>query len=359
MHAIAEVIHHYSGLIRNDRRLLIVLVTDESGDDGSFVEEAYQAAKTRKVPIYVIGRQSLFGLEYAHLLYIDPITKEHFYPAIRRGPESADLEVLQWDGLHDRRDEQPSGFAPYELARIAKETGGIYFLLPSEESMRIYQREKLYSIRTLKEYIPDYGPRGEYVPKRDHSELRRTLHEIINIVRGTNYRDAFPVIPDELVATASEAHEVAEARLKILVAMQKRLEALEGARDREPDKRWQAHYDLMRAQIVAYQIKAFEYMACLEDLVKKKPKPSKMPSPKLSVWWGLGHSREPKAPKEKTAKKYAEAERLFRLVLSRHPKTPWADLAQDEIDRGFSVAWGEGSAAPYVPSGREKFVPKY
>ena len=40
MQAIRDVVEHYSNLIRKDRRLLIVLVTDESGDDGSDVEEA-------------------------------------------------------------------------------------------------------------------------------------------------------------------------------------------------------------------------------------------------------------------------------------------------------------------------------
>ena len=42
MHAIRDVVEHYASLIRKDRRLLIVLVTDESGDDGADVEEARQ-----------------------------------------------------------------------------------------------------------------------------------------------------------------------------------------------------------------------------------------------------------------------------------------------------------------------------
>ena len=68
--------------------------------------------------------------------------------------------MLQWDGLHNRWDEQASGFAPYELARLAKDSGGIYFLLPSEENMRVRRQEKAYSIATLKEYVPDYDSRA-------------------------------------------------------------------------------------------------------------------------------------------------------------------------------------------------------
>ena len=360
MHAVHEVIAHYSGIINKDRKLLIVLVTDESGDDGSYVEEARQAAVNRGVPIYVIGRQALFGLERAHLRYVDPVSKEVFWPAIRRGPETADLEVLQWDGLTNRQDEHPSGFAPYELARLAKDTGGIYFILPSEEEMRVHRQEKAYSIQSMKELVPDYGPRGDYVAKREHSEFRRTLHDIIATIQGTSYKTGFPVAPAELVPAATEAGLTSNVRLNILMDMEKRLESLRKLRDLEPDKRWQAHYDYMLAQIVAYQIKAYEYGAVMSELARKPPKPGRMPGPQLSVWWQIHHAREPKAPKEKTAKKYAEAERLFKLVIERYPRTPWADLAQAEINRGFSVGYHEAHDSPHpLRAAREKFVPKY
>ena len=180
MHAVGEVINKYGRLVAKDRRLLIVLVTDESGDDGAYVEEARQAAVSKSVPIYVIGRQSLFGYDRAHLKYVDPVTKDVYWPAIKRGPETADVELLQWDGLHERWDEQPSGFAPYELARLAKSTGGIYFLLPSEENMRVRTREQAYSIKTMKEYVPDYESRVTYGENRAKSEFR--LHIPLPVV---------------------------------------------------------------------------------------------------------------------------------------------------------------------------------
>ena len=161
MQAIREVVEHYAYVAqKGGRRLLIVLVTDESGDDGTYVEEARQALKKYKVPLYVIGRQSLFGYPFAHHQYIDPVTKDVYHPLIRRGPETADLELYQWDGLYERWDEQPSGFAPYELARLTRDSGGIYFVLPSEEFMRVRQREQAYSITQLKEYLPEYDNRA-------------------------------------------------------------------------------------------------------------------------------------------------------------------------------------------------------
>jgi hypothetical protein len=312
----------------------------------------------------------LFGYETAHLLYIDPVTKDHYWPAIRRGPETAGVEILQWDGLHERWDEQPSGFAPYELARITKDTGGIYFLLPSEENMRVRQREKAYSISTLKEYVPDYESRVAYTARRNQSELRRTLFEIIQLVnpRGNDKspfyaRYHLPIEPELLLQAALEAGTAATIRLNALIDVQKRLDTLEKLRAREPERRWQANFDLIYAQVVAYQVKAYEYRACMQEFVTqiqsgKPPVPVHKPGPDLVVVWEMHHAREPKAPKELTKQKYAEAERLLKRVIERHPKTPWADLAQDELNRGLSVQRAEWTHSPRYDE-RAKLVPKY
>ena len=358
MRAVRDVVEHYASLIRKDRRLLIVLVTDESGDDGADVEEARQALKKYKVPLYVIGRQSLFGYPFAHHRYIDPVTKDVYHPLIRRGPETADLELYQWDGLYDRWDEQPSGFAPYELARLTKDSGGIYFVLPSEEFMRVRQREQAYSITQLKEYLPEYDNRLTYVEKRNSSPLRQLMHQIVLEGKAFIYRRDFPIESEDLVKAALQEGEKAGVKLNVLLEVQKRLEALAKVREREPEKRWQAHYDLMLAQTVAFQVKAYEYRALMASIVKSPPVPKRQASPDLMITWVVDHSKIPLAPKNDTAKKYAEAERLLKQVIARHPKTPWADLAQDALNRGLSVQLNEWHHNPKYYE-RAQFVPKY
>ncbi len=358
MHALREVVDHYSGLIRKDRKLLIVLVTDESGDDGADVEEARQALKKHKIPLYVIGRQSLFGYPFAHHRYIDPVTKDVYHPLIRRGPETADLEIYQWDGLYDRWDEQPSGFAPYELARLTRDSGGIYFVLPSEEFMRVRKREQAYSITQLKEYMPEYDNRMSYVEKRNSSPMRQTMHAVVQESRALIYRRDFPIASDEMVKAAMEEGQKAGVKLNLLLGLQTRLESLQKIRDREPEKRWQAHYDLMLAQTVAFQVKAFEYRALMASIVKHPPQPKGKPGANMVITWVVDHSKQPWAPKDMTAKKYAEAERLLKDVIAKHPKTPWADLAQDTLDRGFSVVFNEWHHNPKYYE-RAQYVPKY
>jgi hypothetical protein len=363
--AIQAVIAEYGRFITKERRLLIVLVTDESGDDGDYMEEARQLALGRGVPIYVIGRQSMFGKDSVVLPYKDPVTGDMYYPSIRRGPESADLEAFQWDGLHPRWDEQPSGFAPYELARMTEDTGGVYFLLPSEEYLRATQREKAYSMSTLKEYVPDYQSRISYLDRRMKSPVRSMIFEIVKDSQKIPTRIDFPIEAPGFLEAADMAAGEAKAKLATLLAIEQRLRdpKMLNLRDREPEKRWQASFDLTLAQVVAYQVKTYEYIACLAELVQKyqsgkPPQPSKMPTKDLVVNWRLGHSKEPKAPKGQTEKKYAEALALMKKVIERHPNTPWADLAQDEINRGFSVGWGEHSTTSQYAE-RMKLVPKY
>ena len=360
MSAVGLVIKHYENLITSDRRLLVVLATDESGDDGDLVEEARQTALKNKVPIYVIGRQSLFGTNILRIAYVDPVTKDTYWVGIKRGPETADFETLQIDGLHDRRDEQPSGFAPYEMARLTKDTGGIYFLLPSEEELRVRRREKAYSIADLKEYVPDYESRMAYAEHRDKSELRRTLREIIALTKDFPFRHHYSVIVAEMLQQVEQDLPVVSERLNAHIAIEKRLRGLQKARDRETDKRWQAAYDLMLAQVVVYQIKAYEYRANLLEMAAKVPQAKAVPSPELTVHWALDHDHEAKAPKESTEKVYAEAMHLLKQVIERHPHTPWSDLAQDEINRGFSIKrheWHLKHSPRYEE--RSKLVPKF
>ena len=153
---------------------------------------------------------------------------------------------------------------------------------------------------------------------------------------------------------------VVSTRLNALIAIEKRLRGLAKQRDREPEKRWQAAYDLMLAQVVVYQIKAYEYRANLQEMASRPLKPSVLPTPELTVLWSLDHNREAKAPQESTEKVYAEALRLCKLVVERHPHTPWGDLAQDEIDRGFSIKrseWHHKHSSKYEE--RKKLIPKF
>ncbi len=364
MGAIINTVAYFDRPSMKDRKILLVLATDESGDDGDLVEQARQTVLKRRMPVYILGRQAMFGYPKLRLEYVDPVTKDKYWPSIDRGPEAPGLENLQYDGLHrDRRDEQPSGFAPYELARISRESNGIYFVLPTSENQRVRQREKAYSMDALKEYLPDGRDRDTYRGFVKNTPLRRTITEVAELTKSDfGFRNHYPIELAALAEAISKEVPKVDIQLNALLEIEKRLRALEGARDRDPSQRWKAHYDLMLAQIITYQIKAYEYRACLKEMValaqQGKLVPKNKPSPKRIVEWTLGHSKKKKAPESETEKKYTEAERLLKQVIERHPNSPWADLAQTELNRGFGCDWGEWTADPRYRQ-RANLVPKF
>jgi hypothetical protein len=364
--AILAVVNRYGpqGGKDRDRRVMIVLATDESGDDGvEYLEAARSAAVRARVPIYVIGRQSMFGKKSVVLPFKDELTGDMYYPTIDRGPESAEYECLQYDGLHGRWDEQPAGFAPFELGRLTRDTGGIYFLLPNEENLRAVRREKAYSSPMLKEYAPGAEGRAAYVQTILKSPLRRGLMDVIENTKGFGFRHRYPVAPDALAQAITEEFPKVTLQLNALIALEKGVRNLAEAREHEPNRRWQAHYDLMLAQIVAYQIQAYEYRACLKEMMRKlqagQLRPSKRPVPdQLVVEWEINHAPDYRAPKAETEKVRVEATRLLKLVIERHAGTPWADLAQDELDRGFGCRLDEWHHNPRYDK-RAALVPKF
>ena len=114
----------------------------------------------------------------------------------------------------------------------------------------------------------------------------------------------------------------ATEKLDYLLKIQAHLQKLKGVRDREPERRWQAHYDLMLAQTVAFQVMAFEYRALMAQIIQKQPLPRKLPTPELAITWVVDHDKLPLAAKDLTAKKYAEAKRLLEDVIAKHPRDP-------------------------------------
>ena len=60
--SIAAIINKYKQTaIRGKRKLAVIVVSDESGDDGDFVENAISESRAAKAPLYFLGRESMFG----------------------------------------------------------------------------------------------------------------------------------------------------------------------------------------------------------------------------------------------------------------------------------------------------------
>jgi hypothetical protein len=347
---VAEIVNkwgHYNGLkgLRNHPyRTMVIVVTDEVGDDESHLEEAIASSKRAKVPVYVLGSQAIFGRTENHVTYVDPKTKHVFYGVpVRQGPESIMLEQIRlpfWYG-GPQYEIVESGFGPFALSRLAAETGGIYFIT------RFDTRRMGFDPARMNEYHPDWVTRAKYEKMIENSPLRQA---VINAALITQQR--LPGMPSlffpsmdspEFKDIMANNQAVAERTAYTVNEAIGPINAVAKLRDREPSRRWQAHYDLIRGRLLAMKVRCYEYnWAC----ARLKKDPPKFSSPRSNAWRLVPDTAIRYSDAAVTAAK--EAEMLLHRVVNDHPATPWALLAERELKDPLGFKWVEA----YVPPTR-------
>ncbi len=361
--ALSEVIDKYSPVAkRGHRKLAIIVVTDESGDDGELIDDVVYKAKKARSPIYILGREAVFGFPIARIRWKDPKYGLDHWLQINRGPETAFAEAMQFDGLHARWDAHSSGFGPYEQARLAKETGGIFFVLPHEEENLIGQEaidKRKFAFLDMKEYVPELIGRREYEDARSRSKFRSTIWEVIVLMNP--FKDAelqiqehhYTVVPEEFLKNGQVQFTRALRAMGMLNQAAQALEKIRPLRDKEDSQRWRADYDLILAQSLAYRVRLFQFLLVMDRHLNQYP-PLKNPK---SNEWNLIRTQEMLKPDarqvkltkinmEELQKQEKKARDLFAFVIKTHPRTPWSNRAEYELQQGFGMRFVEGFRDP-------------
>lgn len=355
---------HHGYAQRTNRQMCLILCTDESGeqpDNQSHLERAVAEAKSAGCKVFALGREATFGYPFAHLRWIHPQTGRHHWIRIDRGPETAFVEQLQTDGFHRRYDAHLSGFGPYEQTRLSHETGGVFFVLPSVETDLVRTDNRDYQIDAMRQYMPDIRSRLRVGEETEYSELRRALTKVIYDLNPYN-PEAAKIIemrvefsPEPAALLRQIQLECAKATIygEYLARTEKEMQRLEKLRRHEDSPRWQANYDLIDAQVIAYQARMFEYRAYLLEFAKnpKTVPPTKSPNLRHTGW--DIHTRKQTITGKVVEPYIARATAKFKEVISNHPGTPWASRAEHELKRGFGVHLLEEYEAPdrVLPTG--------
>ena len=329
----------------NHYHTMIIVVTDEVGDDENYLETAIESAIKAKVPVYVLGSQAIFARTEGHMNYTDPKTGQKYYNLpVRQGPESVHPEQIRlpfWFA-GDQYDILDSGFGPYALSRLAGATEGIFFVT------RLGERRMGFDPQAMREYKPDWLSKARYEAEVENHPIRKAVIEAAMITQQNNLPGMpsllFPPVDAPEFKEAMERNQALTARVQYTVdAALEPIAFVAKMRDRETSRRWQAHYDLIRGRLMAMKVRSYEYnMAC----ARMKKDPQKFTKPNSNAWKLVPDAEIHASDKAADAGK--QAVRLLEKVVEQHPNTPWALLAQREKKDPLGFKWVETYVAPIV-----------
>jgi hypothetical protein len=343
-----------------ERNVMIVAFTDEVGDDQNGMEQTIRECRRYAIPVYVVGVPAPFGRDETMMKWVDPNPEFDQTPQwgrVSQGPESYLPEriKLEFSNWSDRDEPIDSGFGPYALTRLCYETGGIYFSVhPNRNVNREVRRgevepfsahlARFFDPQVMRKYRPDYVPPEEYMRRVRENKAREALVKAANL-SWLNQMEApqtrFPKTDEAAFVNALSEAQKAAAKLEPEInTLHETLRLGEPDRAKENVPRWQAGYDLAMGRVLAVKARTEAYNAMLaaakRGLKFKDEKNNTWilkPADEVSVGSQL----------ERTA---AKAREYLERVAAEHPETPWAYLAQKELETPIGWKWEEEYTPP-------------
>jgi hypothetical protein len=324
------------------RSILLLVVTDETGDDFARLEPAILTCKRYGAKAYVLGPPAVFGRRQAYVPYVAPEDKKTYQLPVDLGPESYTIEVpaLPFWFSSSQYEFLSAGMGPYGLSRLVRETGGAYFLTNMTTSAGLSPIGN-FDPQALKAFEPDYrfATPQEYINDASRHKLRQAVMRAAEL--SLKYKvEKTPtlelrVTPQNYLQQLTEAQKAAAETTymvdNILLAFPGNFEP---EYQKESSPRWRANYNLTLGRLLALKLRAQEYnFACAQlkqlgsgDVASKTNHWIFKPSRKLAAG----------AVSKKLS---ADAARLLKRTIDDAPDTPWALLAQRDlsIPFGFEV----------------------
>ena len=356
-------IHRAPGI--NRRNVMLIVVTDERGEDRGMVDKTIRFCRKREMPVYVIGVPAPFGRAETVVKWIDPDPKfdqSVKWGRVDQGPESLFPERIRLAFAANTKDIPiDSGFGPHALTRLCFETGGIYFAVhPNRNIHRSVNRRatKAYASHmqyffdpdVMRRYKPDYISQREYLRRARKNKARWQLLKAAQLSWLKPMAEPAVRFEKRNEATFSAALSTAQRKAAVIepmiLTMFQTLRLGEADRLKETSPRWQAGYDLAMGRVMAVMVRTTAYNAMLA----KAKRGIKFKNRKNNVWTlEPANNVSVNSQLDKAAQK---ANAYLKRVIKDHAGTPWALLAKRELKEPVGWKWTESYVAPPKPRPR-------
>ncbi len=336
------------------RNIMVVVFTDEAGDDQAGLDKTVNLCRRLEVPVYVVGVPAPFGREETLVKWVDPDPAYDQSPqwgAVSQGPESLFPERVKLRFMDDQDpDPLDSGFGPFALTRLCYETGGIYFAVhPNRNVNRQVGRQEtdpfsayikhFFDPEAMRKYRPDYVPAKHYLQLVNQNKARSALLNAAQLTWLNQLEEPrlrFVKRDEAQLATElADAQKVAAKLEPQLASLYETLHVGVSDRGKETSPRWQAGFDLAIGRVLAAKVRAEGYNAMLAAAKRGL----KFTNDKNNTWI-LRHDQEVSTGSQ-LAKDAKQAEAYLQRVVTEHPGTPWALLAEKELQTPLGWKWTE------------------
>ncbi len=356
---VAEKFRTYQSRKNGARRVMIIVFTDEAGDDFALLDDTVDVCRRFGMPVYVVGRPAPFGRETAYVKWIDPnpaFDQRPQWVPVRLGPESLLPEALKLRFARGGDEELlDSGFGPFALTRLCYETGGLYFsthpnrvlgrtVTGAETANLAAHFTAFFDPDAMRRYQPAYVTVQEYRRNVESSRCRRALVEAAQLTWASPLEDVqlrFPKRDEaelaQLLSLAQRSAALLQPKLDLLC---RTLQAGEDDRASELEPRWQAGFDLALGRALAAKVRADGYNMMLANVKQGQA----FERPRSNTWILEPGDDVPASNLENLA---ATATESLERVMKDHPGTPWAMLARRELATPLGWRWDEGYT--YLP----------
>ena len=357
--AIKEALQKYLPIRTEQRReIVLIVVTDEAGDDQANVDEVIKIAREGMLPIYVVGVPAPWGQAdpFAEKTKVVDQSGDDSKPTY--GPESLyseRVDVHSWHSGAGYAASQTailidSGFGPFALERLCRATGGQFLAARPDSSgdwaAGGYQSTMWPSPAAMQfepgvvtKYAPDYVSEGEYKKLLAENKARNALYQAaqLEMVKVTDIPTTQFAKTDEaqMKRTLDRAQQFAAKNSPNIDKLYDALVQGEGDREKLKSPRLQAEYDLAMGRVLALKARIDGYNSMIAALKRGKNFTNAG-----STIWKLEPAEATET--ESTLRKMGERAKMYlQRVVNEHPGTPWAKLAEEELAAPVGWTWQE------------------
>jgi len=341
--------------VRAGRNVMVVVFTDEVGNDEQLADETAEYCRRMGIRVYVVGVPAPFGRRQVEIKFVEFDQKyadgEVRWPVVDQGPETLYPELIKVASKSAADEPIDSGFGPFSLSKLCASTGGIYFTVhgsrgskgrvkDAETAPMASRLRHFFDSDAMRQYRPDYLSKANLDKELAANKAKKALVEAAGkseLQPVSAVQTEFPKRDDaQLSASFSEAQKEVARLQPAIDAIHRSLAAGAGDREKIREKRWQAGFDLAMGRVLAAKVRADAYNEVLgqakSGLVFKHPD---------SDTWELAPSDELGAISSRMEKLAGEARTYLERVVADHPGTPWAYIASEELKVPLGYAWRE------------------